>query len=140
MLKKPMLIEKKIEIKAYDIDVTGIVSNIVYVRWFEDLRHSFLDKYYPYKGMIESNQSPILTKTEIEYKIPLTIYDSPLGRCWMSNMGRSKWDMAFEILSGETIHCFGKQLGCFFDLKKKKPILLPQSMVLQYKNEMKMVE
>lgn len=135
MLKKPMLIEEHIEIKAYDIDVMGIVSNIVYVRWFEDLRHSFLDKYYPYKQMIEAKKSPILVKTEIEYKTPLTIYDGPLGRCWMSKMGKSKWEMLFEIVSGQTIHCSGKQLGCFFDLAKNKPIPLPQSMVIQYNKE-----
>jgi len=134
-VKRPMLIEKEIEIRAYDIDVIGFVSNIVYVRWFEDLRHRFLDIYYPFKNMIESNKSPILTKTEIEYKTPLTIYDNPLGRCWMSNIGKSRWEMSFEILSGEIIHCCGKQYGCFFDIERKKPIKLPESLIEQYKKE-----
>jgi acyl-CoA thioester hydrolase len=44
---KPMLVELEIKIKAYDIDVMGIVSNIVYVRWFEDLRTLFLIHFYP---------------------------------------------------------------------------------------------
>ncbi|WP_368488310.1 acyl-CoA thioesterase [Clostridium sp. BJN0013] len=132
---RAMLVEREIEIKAYDIDVIGIVSNIVYVRWFEDLRHSFLDKYYPYEEMIQSKKSPILVKTEIEYKAPLTIYDKPLGKCWVTSMGRSRWEMGFEIYSGETINCLGKQLGCFFDLEKKKLTRVPQNIVLQYNRE-----
>jgi len=31
------IVERAIEIKTYDIDFAGIVSNIVYVRWLEDL-------------------------------------------------------------------------------------------------------
>jgi len=42
---RPMLIQKPLKINGYDIDVMGIVSNIVYIRWFEDLRFEFLDRY-----------------------------------------------------------------------------------------------
>ena len=32
------LVEMPLKVQGYDIDVAGIVSNIVYVRWLEDLR------------------------------------------------------------------------------------------------------
>ncbi len=41
-----------IQVKAYEIDAMGVVSNIVYVKWLEDARHEFLAKYYPYDEMI----------------------------------------------------------------------------------------
>jgi len=135
MNQRPMLIEKEIEVKGYDIDIMGIVSNIVYVRWFEDLRLVFLNAYCPYQEMIGGKRSPILMKTEIEYKASLTFFDHPVGRCWMSNIGRSKWEMEFEIASGQITNCTGKQMGCFFDLEKKRPIPLPQRLVEQYEKE-----
>lgn len=130
-----MLTEAELRINGYDIDVMGIVSNIVYVRWFEDLRFSFLDKYYPYTEMMKLKISPILIKTEVEYRSPLTIFDRPVGRCWMLNMGKSKWEMGFEISSGQTICCAGRQSGCFYHLEKKKPAMIPQSLITQYNTE-----
>ena len=32
-----LVAEREIEVNNYDIDAMGIVSNIVYIRWFEDL-------------------------------------------------------------------------------------------------------
>lgn len=38
-----LVVEKEIEVNGYDIDVMGVVSNIVYIRWFEDLRIVFIN-------------------------------------------------------------------------------------------------
>ncbi len=129
---RKLLIEHNISIKAYEIDAMGIVSNIVYVKWFEDMRHIFLDQFYTYKEMMTENLSPILTKTEVEYKTPLTIFDHPTGYAWMEELGASKWVMAFEIRSGETVHCAGRQSGCFYDVNRKRPIPWPKDAVERY--------
>ncbi len=131
-MKKPMIVEKEIPIMAYDIDVMGIVSNTVYVRWFEDLRHILLEDLYPYREMIESNQSPILIRTEVDYKLPLTIYDLPIGRCWMTSIGKSRWELGFEIVSPKAVHCLGRQVGCFYDMDKQRPIPLPKKIVTAF--------
>ncbi|MCE3398734.1 thioesterase family protein, partial [Staphylococcus aureus] len=73
-----LVAEKEIEVNNYDIDAMGIVSNIVYVRWFEDLRTVFINQYMNYSEMIKNHISPILMKTEIEYKVPITIHDRPV--------------------------------------------------------------
>jgi len=46
--KKILLIEKEIKVATYDIDFAGIVSNISYIRWLEDLRLAWLEKYFPW--------------------------------------------------------------------------------------------
>ena len=128
-----MLLEMPIKVNGYDIDVMGIVSNIVYVRWFEDLRHHFLDTYWPYEEMLEKGQSPVLAKTEVQYKYPLTIQDKPVvGRVWVNNFGRAKWDMGFEIANANRIFCIGMQMGYIFDLNRKKPIPMPEELVAKY--------
>lgn len=129
---RPMLLEKPIKINGYDIDVMGIVSNIVYVRWFEDLRYHFLDTYWPYEEMLKNNQSPVLAKTEVEYKFPLTIHDKPIGKVWVEDFGRGKWIMAFEIVIGKKIYCQGKQTGYVVDLIRKRPIPMPEGLRKQF--------
>lgn len=129
---RPLLLERNIKIKGYDIDIMGIVNNIVYVRWFEDLRHDFLDMYWPYADMLAQNQSPILAKLEIEYKYPLTIHDHPVGRIWVSYLSRAKWEMGFEIIAENKLNCYGKQSGYIYDLIRKKPVAIPDHLKDKY--------
>ena len=126
MGEKMLAVEKQITINAYDIDAMGIVSNIVYIRWFEDLRTAFLSENYPLDDMLKIKISPILMKTEAEYKAPLTIFDKPIGRCWLTHTGGTSWKMEFEISTENGIHCLGSQSGCFFDLEKKKVTRIPE--------------
>lgn len=123
---KPMLITSDLIVNGYDIDVMGVVSNIVYVRWFEDLRLKFLDTYYPFQKMFEDKKSPIIATTEVKYKYPITIFDKPRGYLWVNKMGRSKWVMDMEIRTEDKIHCLGRQTGAYYDLVKKRPTAIPQ--------------
>jgi acyl-CoA thioester hydrolase len=133
---KPMLVEKRIKVNAYDIDVMGIVSNIVYVRWFEDLRFLLLDQYWSFEEMLKINQSPILNKTEIEYKRPLTIFDNPVGELWVTEMNKSRWTIQIEIRANEKTVCCGKQTGYFYDVNKKRPIQIPQELIEKYQRSL----
>ena len=135
MTERPMMVEEQILVKAYEIDSMGIVSNIVYIKWFEDLRHTFLNKYYPYKEMMKTGISPILVKTEAQYKSPIKITDSPVGRSWVSSLGKVRWEIIIEICSGDTVHCIGKQMGCFFDIAKNEPTTTPKVLLEAYKKE-----
>ena len=132
-----MLLEMPIKVNGYDIDVMGIVSNIVYVRWFEDLRQYFLDTYWPYQAMLKANQSPVLAKTTVEYKYPITIHDQPIGRIWVENFGRAKWEMSFEITIEKKVVCTGKQIGYVVDLERKRPIPMPEGLRKKYEEALK---
>lgn len=132
MDERLMLVEMPIPVNGYDIDVMGIVSNIVYVRWFEDLRWAFLERYYPYQEIYQSGLSPILAHTEIEYKAPLTVFDRPTGRCWVTMLKKSRWEMAFELEISGKIHTTGRQCGYFYDLQRKRPARIPERLLTQY--------
>jgi acyl-CoA thioester hydrolase len=129
---RPMLIHKPLKINGYDIDVMGIVSNIVYIRWFEDLRFEFLDRYWPFENMLKSNRSPVLSTTHVKYRYPLTIYDRPFGMLWISDLGRAKWTVSIEIATEERINCTGTQTGYFLDLTTKRPVPLPTELRKEY--------
>lgn len=128
-----MLVKETLRVRGYDIDQVSMVSNIVYIRWFEDLRTGWLDVYFPIEEMLETQKmAPILSKTEIEYKSPMTIFDKPVGHTWVTNLERSRWELSFEIRDENKLFCVGKQAGCFLDLERRRPSRAPQRILDQY--------
>ncbi|HEG7635556.1 TPA: acyl-CoA thioesterase [Staphylococcus aureus] len=121
-----LVAEKEIEVNGYDIDAMGVVSNIVYIRWFEDLRTAFINQHMNYSTMINQGISPILMKTEAEYKVPVTIHDKPVGRIYLVKSSKMKWVFQFEIVSAHCVHCIGTQTGGFYRLSDKKITSVPQ--------------
>ncbi|SCS38895.1 acyl-CoA thioesterase [Staphylococcus caeli] len=126
MTIRKLVAERNIEVNGYDIDAMGIVSNIVYIRWFEDLRTDFINKYMSYSDMMHQHISPILMKTEAEYQNPVTIHDQPVGRCYLVKASKLRWEFEFEITSEGKTHCLGKQSGTFFNLQKQKVTRVPE--------------
>lgn len=43
---RPFELEIVLSVQTYDIDFAGIVSNIVYVRWLEDMRLKIMENIY----------------------------------------------------------------------------------------------
>lgn len=127
-----MKIAMPFSVRAYDIDAMGIVSNIVYVRWFEDLRTAFLETYHPLRDMFAEGVTPILAHTDIHYRSPITIHDQPTGMSWVVSMGRSRWTMGFTIMVGDRVCCTGTQEGIFIDLTTRKPTPAPRRLTEAY--------
>lgn len=132
-----MKIEMPFSVRAYDIDAMGIVSNIVYVRWFEDLRTAFLEKYHPLRDMFAEGVTPILAHTDIHYRSPITIQDQPAGVSWIESMGRSKWRIGFEIRVAGKVCCTGVQEGIFVDLATRRPVPAPAQLTAAYQEAVK---
>lgn len=137
---KPLHLQKPLKVNGYDIDVMGIVSNIVYVRWFEDLRFFLLDTYWPFQEMLKQEHSPILSHTFVEYKKPLTIYDKPKGHIWVKELSRSRWTVSMEILSEKGVHCLGEQKGYFFHVSHKRPVPIPEEFRAKYERDLERLE
>ena len=80
MKEKSLEVNLDFTIKTYDIDFAGIVSNIVYIRWLEDLRLKMLETYLPLKELMARECCPIVHSTAIEYKKALGLFESPCGQ------------------------------------------------------------
>ena len=120
-----LVAEKEIEVNGYDIDAMGVVSNIVYIRWFEDLRTAFINQHMNYSTMINQGISPILMKTEAEYKVPVTIHDKPVGRIYLVKASKMKWVFQFEIVSAHgALYWYTDRR--FYRLSDKKITSVPQ--------------
>jgi acyl-CoA thioester hydrolase len=89
-------------VRTYDIDFAGIVSNIVYVRWLEDLRLELLARAYPLARLVADGLGPVLLETHLLYRDALTVHDRPEGRMWAEAMGRVRWTVAAEFVTPDT--------------------------------------
>ncbi|MEH2173109.1 acyl-CoA thioesterase [Nostoc sp.] len=131
-LHRPLEVVLTIPVKTYDIDFMGIVSNIVYIRWLEDLRLKFLDEHWQLNQQIEQGYTPIIAGTEIEYKRPIKIIDRVIGRLWLSGLGRLKWTVQAEILSNNELAAVASQKGGFVSLQNNRLIPIPEELQKKY--------
>jgi len=117
-----------LRVQGYDIDFARIVSNIVYVRWLEDLRLHFCDRYYPVEEMIAQDFVPVLGSTHIEYKRAIRFGDEVVGRIWFHEFDGPRWTFHFEILVNGATSATATQTGVFVRLSNTRPIRVPKDL------------
>lgn len=125
------MIETKLHlpIRPYDVDVAGIVSNIVYVRWLEDLRSELLHAAFTPDAIRESKLMPVIVRTEINYRASLRFEDRCTGLMRVAEIGRTslKLDASFVNGRGETA-ADARQVSVFVDLATGRPAPLPDDL------------
>ena len=118
--------ELPLRVQTYDIDFAGIVSNIVFIRWLEDLRLGLMAEAYPLPRALAEDCAPLLTATRILYRRPVTITDQLLGRIRVAELGRVRWRLAAEFTVEGTVHAEAEQQGLFIRLSTRRPIAIPE--------------
>jgi acyl-CoA thioester hydrolase len=118
--------ELPLRVQTYDIDFVGIVSNIVFIRWLEDLRLGLMDEAYPLVQALAEDVAPILVSTRIAYRRPVTIADKLVGRMRVASLGRVRWRLAAEFTVGGIICADAEQEGLFMRLSTRRPIAIPE--------------
>jgi hypothetical protein len=64
--------DEAFRVQTYDIGFAGI-SNIVFIRWLEDLRLGLMEQTYALMRALAEDAAPILLATRILYRRPVTI-------------------------------------------------------------------
>ncbi len=118
--------ELHLPIRPYDVDVAGIVSNIVYVRWLEDLRMELFSTAFPPAALRESKLMPVVVRTEINYRASLQFSDYCTGRMRVVEVGRTSVTLDASFLNGrgETA-AEARQVSVFVDTATGRPAPLP---------------
>lgn len=124
--RQPFEVEIPLAVKTYDIDFAGIVSNIVYVRWLEDLRLEMLARYFPLDEQVRDGLVPVILQTKIDYKQPIKLFDQPWGRMWMQSLDSLRWTVKAEISVNGKVSALGEQMGVFVNLQNNRPMRIPQ--------------
>ena len=118
--------ETALPIRTYDIDFAGIVSNIVFVRWLEDMRLGLMAQSFPLETALAAGVAPILLETHIRYHRPVVIGDRLLGRIGVKKLGRVRWRLAAQFTVAGVLHAEAEQEGVFMRLATRRPIAIPE--------------
>jgi len=118
--ERTLNIDMPITVKTYDIDFMGIVSNIAYIRWMEDLRLKFLEVHYSLQKLMADLIVPILTHTNIDYKRPVRMHDEVIGSIWMEKYDSSGWIANMEFTVNGKVVATGAQGGVFINISTMK--------------------
>ena len=113
-------VELKFNINTYDIDIAGHVNNIVYVKWFENLRTRLFDKYFNLQELISNNLYPVVIYTNINYKKSLYLFDKPIGIMTLEHFSHGIMSLKFEIKLEEKIIALGEQKCVLMNLTTGK--------------------
>ncbi|HTX17633.1 MAG TPA: thioesterase family protein [Bacteroidota bacterium] len=123
---EPLYVEQIFRPKTYDIDFAGHVSNIVYIRWLEDLRMAILDAYLPLATLMEKGIAPVVIHTSIDYRKAVRLFDTVKGVMWGSSMESVKGILSAEFSVNETIVASAVQTGLFVRLQGGRPVPFPE--------------
>lgn len=126
MSANPYEIILTLPVRTYDIDFAGIVSNLVYIRWLEDLRLQMLAEFFPLDAAMQSlGIAPVLLRTEIDYKRAIRLFDAVQGRMTLAEAGPVRQVLAAEFTVDGRLHAAARQTTCFIDLASGRPVPTP---------------
>jgi acyl-CoA thioester hydrolase len=133
--KRPLEVEIAFPIQTYDIDFAGIVCNIVYIRWLEDMRLKMMERYLPLDKLMAQGFCPTLASTQIEYKKALRLFDRPVAKMWLSQLGRLRFTLQAEIYRNEELVTTATQVCFFVKSDTMRPTPLPEEFFNLYEAE-----
>lgn len=95
-------IENEVTVMFYDTDCAGVVHNIAYLRFIEEARTIMAEKMgMPLRQMVETGLYPVVLRTEIDYRSPGKLGDRLIVRGGVSELGRVRFWVLFEIIRPE---------------------------------------
>ena len=95
-------IDHEVTVMFYDTDCAGVVHNIAYLRFIEEARTLMAEKMgMPLRQMVETGLYPVVLRTEIDYRSPGKLGDRLRFRGGVSELGRVRFWVNFEIVRPE---------------------------------------
>lgn len=121
-------IRHSFKVMTYEIDFAGVVSNIVYVRWLEDLRNLFAEEALSLGDAMKRGIVPTLVRTEVDYLAPVRYPDVVDARMWLEEAGRARFVLGAEFVSRASgqVSARAKQTGLFVSSQTLRPVSLPE--------------
>ncbi|NTW55995.1 MAG: acyl-CoA thioesterase [Chlorobiaceae bacterium] len=113
--------EITIEVQPEDIDMLGHVSNIVYVRWIQDVAIAHWSRIAPLDE--QEKLVWVVRRHEIDYRKPAMPRDTVIVRTWIGSAKRMAFDRHTEILraSDRRVLAQSRTVWCPIDRLSGRP-------------------
>lgn len=122
----PVVIE--IPVAWGEMDAFQHVNNIVYFRYFENVRVAYMSKINYLEWMTKTGFGPILASTQCRYKFPLTYPDTVLAGAKMIRMEEDRFVMQHAVasLKHHKIAALGEATVVSYNFRENKKAPIPQ--------------
>lgn len=125
------MINLDFEVKTYDIDFAGVVSNLVYLRWLEDLRMAYLSSAMSLEDLVSRQLYPTLVHTTINYRAAVRFPDHVVGEMRFVEAGATSMTLeaTFRSQKSGAIVADARQVGLILDGKTGRPVPVPPELL-----------
>ena len=91
--------EMEMMVRDYECDMQGIVNNAVYQNYLEHCRHEFLHRVgLDFGQLCKDGIDAVVSRVEIDYKLPLKSRDQFVARLGMHKQGRLRFVFDQELV------------------------------------------
>lgn len=121
-------VQMEIPVAWGEMDAFQHVNNLVYLRYFESARMSYMEACGFQQMMVEQQLGPILRDSSIRYRIPLTYPDRVISATRVISVSTDRFDMEHVVYSFEhqKIAAEGKATIVAVDYQKNCKAALPE--------------
>jgi YbgC/YbaW family acyl-CoA thioester hydrolase len=120
--------ETREEVMFFDTDCGGVVHNLAYLRMIETCRTRVAAKMgMDLRTMADNRVFPVLTRTEVDYKLPAKLGDWIIIRGRLDALSRARFWCAFEMIreSDGALLVTARQALALVSMPEGKPLRLP---------------
>jgi len=114
----------------FDTDCGGVVHNIAYLRFIEMARTLLAERLgLKLVEMAETQQYPVVVRTEIDYRRPAKLGDRLRIHGWLERLKRVRFWCGFEIrrIADDTLIAQCRQTLALIEMPGAKLLPLPES-------------
>jgi acyl-CoA thioester hydrolase len=120
-------VEIDLDIYTFDIDFSGQVSNITYIRWLEIGRIQLLGQVgFHTRDVLDAGLAPLVVRTEIDYRLPLKLSDPVHLSLDLVELRAASATIDFRIMSDGQLAAAARQVALFVRWDTGKPARVSQ--------------
>lgn len=134
--RSPLSCEMTLPVRFYDTDLLGVVNNVVYVRWLEDLRTAWCDRYWPLADQMAEGYAPVIASIHIDYHGPTRFGEHVVGQVW-ATPEKARLVIDTEIRANGRLSVTARQIVAMVRLDGLKPTRIPRRLHLLYEEALR---
>src|SRR5262245_1574281 len=123
-------IQTEVQVMFFDTDCGGVVHNIAYLRFIETARTLLAEQLgMKLVEMAETQQYPVVVRTEIDYRRAAKLGDRLRIRGWLDRLKRARFWCGFEIrrITDDALIAECRQMLAVIQMPEAKLLRLPES-------------